>query len=188
MTTAPSSRLSHSGYSTVAIALHWTIAALILGNIAGAILNEAVDRATGSAIMAAHKSIGLTVLALSLFRLGWRVRHGFPRFSDATPWWDAMAARTTHVAFYAVMIGLPLLGWMMVSSRPRPLTWFGLFDVPKLPISSQVAEWSHDAHVTIGLATLALVALHVAGALKHHLVDRDDVLARMLPLVRRQRS
>lgn len=188
MTTAPSPRLSHSGYSRVAIVLHWTIALLILGNIAGAILHEAVAPATGAAIMAAHKSIGLTVLALSLFRLGWRVSHGFPRFPDTTPRWDAVAARSTHLAFYAVMIGLPLLGWMMVSAGDRPLTWFGLFDVPKLPVSPQVADWSHDAHVTIGLATLALVALHVAGALKHHLVDRDDVLARMLPLVRRRTS
>lgn len=179
-------RGSRSGYSRTAIALHWTIAALILGNIAGALLHEAVGSTTGAAIMAAHKSIGLTVLAFSLFRLGWRVRHGFPPLPDATPVWDAVAARSTHVAFYAVMIGLPILGWMMVSSGPRPLTWFGLFDVPKLPISSQLADWSHDAHVAIGLATLALVALHVAGALKHHLIDGDDVLARMLPIVRRQ--
>ena len=172
---------SRPGYSGVAIALHWAIAAMILGNIAGAIASEAVGGAAAGAIMSVHKSVGLTVLALSLFRLGWRVAHGFPRLPDSTPGWDAVAARATHVLFYLLMIGLPLLGWAMVSGGPRALTWFGLFEMPKLPVSKAVAGLSHDAHVALGLGTLVLVALHVAGALKHHLVDRDDVLLRMLP-------
>ena len=183
--TALPSHRSRSGYSRVAIALHWTIAALILGNIAGAILSEGVGKEAAGVIMSIHKPVGLTVLALSLARLGWRVAHGFPRLPDSTPTWDAVFARTTHVAFYFLMTAVPLAGWAMVSAGPRPLSYFGLFDVPKLPVSKATAGFAHEAHVVLGLSTLALVVLHVAGALKHQLVDRDDVLHRMLPWVRR---
>jgi cytochrome b561 len=183
---ASASRTSRSGYSSVAIALHWTIALLIIGNAAGAILSEDMSREARGAIMSVHKSIGLTVLVLSLVRLGWRLAHGFPPLPPSTPAWDAAFARATHVAFYVLMIAVPLAGWAMVSAGPRPLEWFGLFDWPKLPVGRDVGEFANSAHETLALATIGLLALHVAGALKHHFVDRDDVLARMLPLVRRR--
>ncbi|PAX07111.1 cytochrome b [Sphingomonas lenta] len=179
-------RVSHSGYSKVAIALHWTIAVLILGNIAGALVAESLGDEMEAWIFSVHKSIGLTVLALSLFRLGWRISHGFPRLPGDTPGWDAVLARATHVAFYFLMIAVPLAGWAMVSAGPRPLHWFWLFDVPKLPVSRALAGVAHEAHEILAFATLGLAVLHVAGALKHHLIDRDDVLQRMLPLVRRR--
>ena len=184
-TIAPDHR-SRSGYSRTAIALHWVIAALIVGNVAGALLADALGPPAAGAIMAVHKSFGLTVLGLSLVRLGWRVAHGFPRFPDSTPGWDAALARATHLAFYGLMIAVPLAGWAMVSAGPRPLSWFGI-PFPKLPVSQAAGGIAHDAHEILAFATVGLLVLHVAGALKHHLVDRDDVLARMLPLVR-QRS
>ena len=95
-----------------------------------------------------------------------------------------MFARATHLAFYVMMIAVPLAGWAMVSAGPRPLEWFGLFDWPKLPVDRATGEIAHDAHVILALSTVGLVLLHVAGALKHHFLDRDFVLARMLPLVR----
>lgn len=175
-----------SGYSRVAIALHWTIALLILGNVAGALIADSADRATAGAIMAMHKSIGITVLVLSLVRLGWRLAHGFPPLPAHTPRWDAVAARANHIAFYVLMIAVPLAGWIMVSGGDRPLTWFGLFDIPKLPVSPGTAKAANGAHELLAFTTVGLVVLHVAGALKHHLVDRDEVLSRMLPLVRRR--
>ncbi len=184
MATIEQDHRSHSAYSRVAIALHWTIAALIIGNVLGALLAERLGPSIAGSIMATHKSVGLTVLTLSLVRLGWRVRHGFPRFPESTPRWDAVAARATHLAFYGLMIAVPLAGWAMVSADPRPLRWFGLFDWPKLPVGEGVAESAHGAHELLAFVTLGLLVLHVAGALKHHLIDRDDVLARMLPPVR----
>lgn len=184
--TALPRRTSRSGYSRVAIAFHWTIAALILGNIAGGLLHESVSKETGGLIMAVHKSIGLTVLVLSAARLAWRVAHGFPRLPDSTSAWDALLARTTHVIFYFMMIAVPLAGWTMVSAGTRPLTWFGLFDVPKLPVSESLAGKAGGAHEVLALTTLALVILHVAGALKHQFIDKDDVLHRMLPWVRQK--
>lgn len=186
MATASPAHTSRSGYSRVAIALHWMIAVLILGNVAGGLLADSLDDATAGAIMSVHKPTGITILALSLARLGWRLGHGFPQFPNTTPSWDAVLARATHVAFYFLMIAVPLAGWAMVSAGPRPLEWFGLFDIPKLPVSRATADFAHEAHETLALTTLGLVVLHVAGALKHHLVDHDDVLARMLPLVRRR--
>ncbi len=177
-------RESRSRYSSVAIALHWTIALLIVANVIGALVAESIDKATAATIMALHKSNGLTILVLSLGRLGWRLTHGFPPFPASTPAWDAFLARANHVAFYVMMIAVPLAGWMMVSADPGPLQWFGLFGWPKLPVDRATGETAHDAHVILALTTVALVPLHVAGALKHHFIDKDNVLARMLPLVR----
>jgi cytochrome b561 len=177
-------RRSRSGYSKVAIFLHWTIALLIVSNVIGALVADSVSRPVAGTIMSLHKSIGLTVLVLSLVRLAWRLMRGFPPFPATAPAWDRVLARATHVAFYILMIGVPLAGWMMVSAGDRPLEWFGLFDWPKLPVSSATGDVAHDAHILLAFTTVGILVLHVAGALKHHFLDRDDVLARMLPLVK----
>lgn len=177
-------RESRSRYSSVAIALHWTIALLIVANVIGALVAEGADKATAAAIMSLHKSNGLTILVLSLVRLAWRLAHGFPPFPPTTAAWDAFLARANHVVFYVMMIVVPLAGWTMASAGPRPLEWFGLFDWPKLPVDKATGEIAHDAHIILAFTTVGLVLLHVAGALKHHFLDKDDVLARMLPLVR----
>lgn len=186
---------SPSGYSKVAITLHWLIALMIVGNViivlwAGALEGEAASRALRGTIMGAHKSVGLTVLGLSLVRLFWRLTHGFPRLPEHMATWEITLARANHLAFYALMIVVPLAGWIMVSPGSRPLVWFGLFDVPKLPVvkGSLLAGAAHEAHEILAFAMVGLLVLHIAGALKHHFIDRDDVLARMLPLVRPRRS
>lgn len=185
MTSHYRSQFLPSRYSKIAIALHWTIALLILGNIAGALVAEQVSDGAAGTIMATHKSIGLTVLILSLVRLVWRLTHAFPSFPASTPKWDAVLARVTHLAFYALMIAVPLAGWAMVSAGERPLEWFGLFSWPKLPVSEVLGDIALDAHGILAFATLGLAALHVAGALKHHYLDRDGVLVRMLPFARK---
>ena len=107
-------------YSRVAIWLHWSIAALMLPLfVSGPLMEDLVEnRATlllGGIVYALHKSLGLTVLALSLLRLGWRLANPPPPLPEATPRWQALAARVTHAAFYVVMIGAPLAGWALVS-------------------------------------------------------------------------
>ena len=173
-------------YATMSIWLHWIIAAMVLGNVAGAIVAENIGGAAAGSIMAVHKSIGLTVLGLSVLRLGWRLGHGTPPLSDTLKPWERVLARVVHTLFYVLMIGVPLLGWAMSSAGPRPLEWFGL-PFPKLPVErgSAAASFAHDAHVVLGLSFLLLAALHVAGALKHHFIDRDDELTRMIPALRR---
>ena len=168
-------------YSRVAIAFHWTIAALVIFNIAVGLGHDPFPALR--ALMPAHKAIGLTVLALTALRVTWRLAHRPPPLPADTPGWERGAAHATHWTLYLLLVALPLSGWVMVSGPlgRRPLSWFGAFDMPYLPVTSPAAESAAKAHGLLGWVMLALVLLHVAAALRHHLVLRDRVLARMLP-------
>jgi cytochrome b561 len=194
MTTVVATR---SAYSRAAIVLHWVIAAMILGNIVGGLvmgqLLESPDpemRQIGFVGVQLHKSFGLTVLVLSVVRLVMRLIEGFPPLPAHMTGFERFLARFTHWGFYALMILMPLSGWVMVSASPLgfPTLWFGLFEWPHLPVeqSRVTAERVHNAHELLAFTAIGLILLHVAGALKHHFLDRDDVLARMLPFVRRR--
>ncbi|MGH8528806.1 MAG: cytochrome b/b6 domain-containing protein [Nevskiales bacterium] len=188
-------------YTAVAIALHWTIAAAIVANfLLGWWMHQAIDvaqtQARAIAAFQLHKSLGLTILALSLARLAWRWWHAPPPLPAAMPGWEKLAARLTHWAFYALMIGLPLSGWLYVSTQWRgnhplnvPTLWFGLIEVPHLlglhemtrELRQSYAGLTLQAHELLAWSMGALLVLHVAAALKHHFVNRDEVLAHMLP-------
>lgn len=190
-------------YSAVAILLHWAIAAAIVGNVAlGWWMHQAIDvpdtRARAIAAFQAHKSLGLAVLALSLLRLAWRLLHAPPPLPAAMPAWERAAARATHWAFYGLMLAIPLGGWLYVSAQWRgtaplnvPTLWFGLFEVPHLfgldraaqGTRAAVAAATLAAHGWLAWGAMALLALHAGAALKHHFVNRDEVLAHMLPAV-----
>lgn len=187
-----------SSYSRTAIVLHWLIALLLIGNFAGGLLMEDLfnspdpaSRQLGFTIAQLHKSIGLTILMLSLLRLGVRLVAGAPPLPDHMTALERFLAKLTHWGFYAVMILVPLSGWVMVSASPLgfPTVWFGLFEWPHLPIgtSKQVSGAASEAHEVMAFLGAGLFVLHVAGALKHHFFDRDDVLARMLPHLRGKR-
>lgn len=167
-------RVGGARYHGVAIALHWSIAALVILNLLSALLIPA--------LFPTHKAVGITVLALSVLRWLWRLGHRMPPPPRDIPRWQQLAARANHLAFYILLLALPLTGWVMVSAteRRRPLSWFGLFDIPYLPLApSPAGARAHDAHVTLGLLMAALVVLHVAAALRHQFVLRDRLLGRM---------
>jgi cytochrome b561 len=168
-------------YDRVAITFHWTIAALILVNIGLAWKPEAL--ALPFAAMPAHKALGITILFLSLARLGWRLAHRPPPLAPTLSAPGRMLARASHALFYALMIGMPLAGWIMSSGAEvrRPLNWFGLFDIPYLPVSRAAGDVAHELHETGAFLLAALIALHVAAALRHQFVLRDGTLGRMLP-------
>jgi cytochrome b561 len=185
------------GYSGLAIALHWVIALLILGNLAGGfVAHELMESATGAdrgqglRLIQMHKSVGLTILILSVVRLAIRLQAGVPALPVHMTATERALARIAHGGFYALMLAIPVAGWLMVSASPSasPLRWFGLFSWPLLPVPMSIglSEAAAEAHELLALGMLALLALHVAGALKHHVLDHDDVLTRMLPLVRRK--
>ena len=171
-------------YTRVAIGFHWTIAALIVVNLAIGLLHDFLK---GVPLIPLHKSIGITVLVLSIARLAWRLAHPAPALPAGVPGWQRAASAATHWALYALMILMPLTGWWFVSAATKryPLDWFGLFPVPFLPVSSG-GPFNREAHELLGWTMLALILLHVAAALKHHLVDRDTVLLRMLPAAPRR--
>lgn len=193
-------------YTAVAIVLHWAIAFAIalmipLGwwmheNAEAGRITEGVFRA-----FQLHKSIGLTILALSLIRLGWRLLHPPPPMPAHMPGWERLAARASHWMFYALMVGLPLTGWLYVSAGwsihdDEPVAvatrYFGLFNVPPLfglsaagaGLREEVAEAAFTAHALMAWSAVGLLALHVVAALKHHVFDRDEVLAHMVPGLR----
>lgn len=170
-------------YSRGAIWFHWIIAALVAVNLAIGLLHDSLFEGVAGAIRL-HKSIGLSVLALTLARIGWRLTHRPPRLPAGLPSWERTAARASHLAFYALLLLLPLSGWAMGSAGREaryPTRWFGLFDVPHLPVSARTAGLGDAAHSVLGYAMAALVVLHMAAALRHHFVLRNAVLARMLP-------
>jgi cytochrome b561 len=165
-------------YSTVAIVFHWTIAALVIPNLAIGLFHDAIGG------MAIHKSVGITVLALSAARVAWRLVHRPPPLPNTVPAWQRHAAHVAHWALYALLILLPLSGWAMVSGpERRPLTWFGLFDIPYLDVPAEGAEAAHGGHTVLGYLMLLLVALHVAAAFYHHLIVRDRTLVRIAPVL-----
>lgn len=168
-------------YSRVAIAFHWAIAVLVVLNLASGLGGDAV--AALGALFPIHKAVGITVLALTLARVAWRLAHRPPPLPAHVSRWERTAAHTVHWALYGLLILMPLSGWAMSSdpARRRPLTWFGTVDIPYLPVSSTGAGIGHEAHELLGWAMLLLVAIHVAAALRHHLLLRDSVLLRMAP-------
>jgi len=105
-----------------------------------------------------------------------------PLLVDMAPW-ERTVAKVVHWSFYVLLLALPISGWMLSSNpaRLRPMSWFGLFPIPPLPISGATAGLGHEAHGVLGYLMAALVAVHVVAALRHHFVLRDSVLARMLP-------
>jgi len=195
MTAAVAAGGGRSRYSAVAIALHWIIALIIVGNLIGGLnLDYFLDnpdpamKQLGFTIIGVHKSLGLTVILLTLVRIGWRIANPPPPLPGHMTATETILAKVTHYGFYALMLLMPLSGWAMSSTGKvqYPILWFGLFEVPKLPLPKSLGGVFRESHEILGWIIIAMLALHVLAALKHHWFDRDNVLARMLPLIDRR--
>lgn len=175
-------------YSTISLILHWLIAALVVTQIALISAHEATEGPISREFVNLHKSVGLSILVLTLARLGWRIANPAIPIPDSTPRWQKLVARGTHVLFYAFLIAMPLVGWAASSAAGREILWFGLFQWPALPIGGgrETAGQLMDLHELAAKGLYVLIFLHVAGALKHHFINRDNVLHRMIPLIPRR--
>ncbi|MEE2951567.1 MAG: cytochrome b/b6 domain-containing protein [Pseudomonadota bacterium] len=186
-------RAAYTRYTTGAILLHWAIALLILANIAGGLVMTsglvAEDYSFG--MYQWHKTIGLLVLALTVARILWRIANPPPAHAPTMTLGETLAASAVHIAFYALMLAVPLLGWLVVSASAAQVpTYLFMIDAlpwPSLPIREAVSETTRESleavfefsHKWLALAFLGLLALHIAGAVKHALVDRLPSLSRM---------
>lgn len=175
-------------YTKVAIALHWIIGLSIIFMLGlGLLLNEIPDNYKFQAYQF-HKSLGLAILALSVVRLGWRLTHRAPALPPEMKPWEIWAAKLTHYAFYILMIGIPLTGWALVSSSPLnfPIQWFGLFEWPHLPFTpdKDLSNNFSEAHEVLAYLTIVLLGMHIGAALKHHFINKDNVLTHMLPFLK----
>jgi cytochrome b561 len=181
-------------FSTAAILLHWTIAVLIVTNLAIGLKLDDIHGLAKFMALQWHKSFGITVLALSLARFGWRIAHPPPPYPPELGRWERAAASTVHWGFYALMLGLPLTGWMIVSASPtniptvlyQAIPWPHIGPIHHLPIPTRkrLEHQLTGVHATLAWIALALLALHVAAALKHQFLDRNRVLWRMLPIIK----
>ncbi len=176
-------------YTGVAITLHWLIAAAILCTfllaqyMTGLQLSPVKLR-----LYSYHKWIGVTIFLLVLIRLAWRVSHRPPPPPVSMPAWQHSAARIAHFFLYAMTLAIPVSGWLMSSASGFQVMYLSVIPIPDLIAKNKdTAEQLKQLHESLNWLMVLVVALHVAAALKHHLVDRDDVLWRMLPFIK-QRS
>ena len=173
-----------SRYSRGAITLHWVMAVLIIGNLAGGFLHDHVPNDAGqrSLVMGLHTSFGLSLIVLTLVRLGWRLANPPPLLPDYFTTGERFLAKAAHWGFYGAMLAVPMTGWVMADRNARPLGWFGV-PVPKFGVifggDKGIADTAHELHEILGWAMLALLALHLAGIIKHKWLDRDNLLPRM---------
>jgi cytochrome b561 len=169
-------------YSGVAIGLHWLLALMIVVAFSvGLYMADLPVSPSRIKLFSYHKWAGVTILALSALRLLWRLSHR-PPADVPMPAWQAQAAHLTHWALYALFFAVPLAGWAYSSAAGFPVVWFGVLPLPDfVPVSKPLAETLKEAHELLAWALAALVVLHVAGAVKHRLIDKDGLLQRMLP-------
>ncbi|MGH8084064.1 MAG: cytochrome b [Lysobacter sp.] len=168
--------------------LHWLIVLLLLMlSTIGLLLDSLPVSPKYFWVFDLHKSTGLSLLALVLVRIGWRLYAGAPDPLPGTPTWQARAASVTHWLLYALILAMPLSGWLYDSaSGLRPLRWYGLVEVPKLSAPDEgLRELGHTAHEWLFWVLVVLVIGHVAAAFYHHIFQRDATLLRMLPRGRR---
>jgi len=179
-------RNTSTGYGLIAQLLHWAVAGLILYQY---LLAERAEQATlfqKLGILATHKSIGITILGLSVIRLAWRLGAGpSPSAADREPVLRARLARLSHGTLYALTIAMPVSGWIMSSSANTPVSYFGRITLPNLvkPRQSWVDPLT-TLHGALFVVLASFVAVHVLAAVYHQLVLRDVVLRRMIPFMR----
>jgi cytochrome b561 len=173
-----------SRYGVIAQLFHWIIVALIVTQFV--LANKAGNLPVGAAklaTLAQHKSVGITILGLAILRLLWRLFGTTPALPTTTARWQGIAAHVSHFLLYALLIVIPILGWLMSSARNFPVSWFGLVTLPDFIEPSKAAyEALHDAHEAAAKTLFVIALVHIAAALKHHFIDRDNVLRRMLPM------
>jgi cytochrome b561 len=174
-------------YHGFSILLHWLLgAALIAVFVVGAYMADLPFSPQRLKLYNWHKWAGVCILILSLLRLVWRLTHRPPelpaKIADAMPAWQRMAHHATHHGLYLLFFAVPLIGWAYSSAAGFPVVLFGVLPLPDfVPVDKALAELIKPWHEISAFAMMALVLLHVAGALKHALVDRDGLLQRMNP-------
>lgn len=174
-------------YGAVTKFFHWTIALLILCLLAVGLYMTHADKSTAIfKYYDLHKSTGIIVGLLACCRVLWHFYSHTPQFERTVKPWERNLAHLTHYLLYFAMLAMPLSGWFFSSARRGPVHVFGLFDAPQ-PFDMQdpkikaYAEWAENFHDVMAYILIGIICLHVAGALKHFIIDRDKTLQRMLP-------
>ena len=168
-------------YARASKVLHWLIALIVILMLSLSFFLGSlpeVDQPRGYMI---HKSFGLTVLGLMFLRVVWIYYRGRPCLPVTVPRWEVMCARAVQYSFYGLLIAMPVCGWILSVASNHIPQYFALFPlpIPGIAPNETLAHVMDLAHKTMAWLLIALIVLHVAGALKHHFVDKDNVLRRM---------
>jgi cytochrome b561 len=172
-------------YASTAIFLHWLSAFLIFAAFPlGLYMHELPLSPSKLQLYSYHKWLGVTILLLVAVRLAWRAGHTPPPLPASIPLWQQRAAHTLHGLLYVLLLAIPLSGWLMSSAKGFQTVYLGVLPLPDLIGKDKaLGELLTEIHETLNFALLALVIAHVGAALKHHFIDRDDILARMMPFI-----
>lgn len=176
-------RNTPSQWGSVSKLLHWLVVALVLAMAGlGLTMTDLPRGADRSVAYALHKSLGITLLAVVVLRLAWRLHAGAPAPVTGTPRWQVRVAALTHWALYGFLLAMPMSGWMLNSASGSALEWFGLVNLPAIAGEDPaLRDRAGDVHEWLFWSLSALVVVHVAAAFYHHLFIGDATLARMLP-------
>jgi cytochrome b561 len=169
------------GYGLISKIFHWLLALLVIGNLAVGFFLEDIPGDLRGMVMGNHKSFGILAGLLMLVRMVWRLQQGFPKLPDAIPARERQLARLGHMAFYPLIILMPIFGWLMSSAAGYPTGFFGLFNLPDLIAPDKgLREIFGALHTACGYGILALLVVHVGAALYHHYYQGHKLLRRML--------
>lgn len=174
-------------YAPAARWLHWIVAVLVLAVIpAGLVMTRLPSGAAQNQLFDLHRSIGVLILALAIVRVLVRVLNRPPGRPAGMPLWMWGAAEAVHYALYALILVMPVLGWLTSSAFGAPVYFFGLFELPALSAKNEaLSDLTGHWHVLLGYLMTVLVLLHIGAGLFHGIVKRDGVLSRMLPFLSR---
>ncbi|MHB0986713.1 MAG: cytochrome b [Sulfuricella sp.] len=177
-------------YTRTAVALHWLAAILIFAAFPlGLIMSDLPLSPLKLKLISYHKWLGVTVFLLAAARLAWRATHTPPPLPEAMPAWQQRAASGLHFLLYLLLFAIPLSGWLMSSAKGFQTVYFGVLPLPDLIGKDKaLGDALKEVHEMLNYGLLALVSAHVAAALKHQFIDRDGILARMLPFLARRSS
>jgi cytochrome b561 len=179
-----------TGYTHTAIGLHWLIAIAIIGTFSlGLYMHELPLSPQKLKLYSWHKWAGVTIFLFALLRLTWRLSHQPPALPAGMPGWQRSVAAATHVLLYLLMFAVPLSGWLMSSAKGFQTVWFGVLPLPDLlQKDADLGDLLTQLHMLLNFTMAALVGAHAGAALKHHFLDRDEILARMLPFLGKSKN
>ncbi len=170
-------------YTKTAKAMHWLMAFLFFGLLAlGFYMHDLPLSPEKLKLYSWHKWAGVTAFLLVWLRLFWRVTHRPPALPESMPKTTQLAAHAGHFMLYVLMIAIPLSGWLMSSAKGFQTVWFGVLPIPDLlDKNKETGDLLQTLHMGLNLLFVAVIAGHIGAALKHHFIDKDDILTRMLP-------
>ncbi|NCB57331.1 MAG: cytochrome b [Gammaproteobacteria bacterium] len=172
-----------SHYTTTAKSLHWLMAVLFFGMLGLGFYMQGLPLSPEKLkLYSWHKWIGVTVFLLALIRIAWRVTHQPPALPQSMPRLMQVAAHAGHHMLYMLMFLIPLSGWLMSSAKGFQTVWFGILPIPDLlEKNKELGDLLLTVHVSLNYLFIAVLVGHIGAALKHHFIDKDDILTRMLP-------